>query len=197
MQRTYSRIKNGDSMKIAALGDSLTYGWMAERGYIDCFREMFQKKYPSVPLSIIKSGVPGSTAEEGLSRLKLDLISKNPDLFFVQFALNDAYMGYTPEDFHANILKIVKAIKNNTDADILILTSVTMNNEHEDFYIEKYYEKLEDISKSESTGLVQVHAYWKKKINEGADFECLVQDDRVHPTEKGYIFMAEAIMEVF
>lgn len=197
MERTYARIGSGKSLKIITLGDSLTYGWMVDRGYVEQFRDLFHEKYPDVPLSIIKSGVPGSTAEEGLSRLKIDLISKNPNLFFVQFGINDAYTGYSPDEFQGIIEKIVKTIKNNTEAEILILTSVTMNNENEDFYIEQYYGKLEEVARSESTGFVPVHSYWKKRIGGGADFSALVQEDRVHPTEKGYLLMAEAIMEAF
>ncbi len=195
MNSFIKKLSKGEPLTIAALGDSLTYGWMVNKGYIEYFRDIFQIKFPENHLTIINSGVPGSTAADGYERLKNDLIPASPELFFIQFALNDAYTGFTPDDFEKNILNIIDLIKKETSADILLITSVTLNNKSEDYYIEQYYDKLEKISIHNKLTIARVHEYWKQKIAAGIDFETLVQDDRVHPTEEGHRLMGEAVMQ--
>ena len=58
---------------IAALGDSLTYGWMTEHGYLDYLKSMLNKKFPGSRFKIINRGIPGDTAKDGLRRVEMML----------------------------------------------------------------------------------------------------------------------------
>jgi hypothetical protein len=67
---------------LAAIGDSLTCGWMARKGYVDFLQEMLREKYPESRFSILASGVPGDTADFGLYRVETDVLHQAPDLSF-------------------------------------------------------------------------------------------------------------------
>ncbi|MDQ1278360.1 MAG: hydro protein [Thermodesulfobacteriota bacterium] len=41
-QRTIEKLQRGGKVVIAALGGSLTQGWMVRRGYIDFLKEMLK-----------------------------------------------------------------------------------------------------------------------------------------------------------
>jgi lysophospholipase L1-like esterase len=194
---TIQKLSTGVATKIAAIGDSLTYGWMVSRAYLGYLQDMISTRYPHARFSMINAGIPGDTAEGGLHRLDYDIIARNPDCVLIQFALNDAFAGYPPQEFEGNIRSMIERIRSATGADIILVTSVCLNDEREDRFIDQYYDKLEKLSEEYGLPLAAVHKYWKEKIREGTEFRRLVQYDLVHPTEAGYKLMAEAVMKVF
>ncbi len=195
IQKTIQKLAAGQTITIAALGDSLTYGWMVKKGYLDFLRQMLTAKYPGSIIKIINRGIPGDTAEGGLLRLHAHVIKTNPDLTLIQFALNDAFSGYPLVEFQNNIMEIVKKIKKYTLSEILLMTSSALD-EREKHTVEHYYNCLKFVAEKESVPVALVHEYWEAKISGGTQFSLLVQEDRVHPTEEGYRLMAEAVMEL-
>jgi len=193
-EKTIAKLAAGESVRIAALGDSLTYGWMVEKGYIAFLQEMLQAKYPAATIQNINRGIPGDTAEGGLRRLKEQVIDARPDLVFVQFALNDAFIGCTLAEFEKNIALIVHRLQKETAAEVLLLTSVALADPQEDSIALQYYERLEQVAQQRSVSIARVHAYWKDAAS--GNFDGLLQADGVHPTAAGYRLMAEAIMQV-
>ncbi|OHD69616.1 MAG: hypothetical protein A2W19_01005 [Spirochaetes bacterium RBG_16_49_21] len=197
LEKSIKKLKAGETLTIVALGDSLTHGWLVRKGYLDFMSEMIKSRYPHSTVKIINRGVPGDTAEGGLARLEHDVIDLNPDLVFIQFGLNDAFSGISAEKFKNTIRIIVAELKAETEAEMLLLTSVPIMNEREDFIAERFYHSILTVAGEEDIPVVPVHRYWKKKISEGMDFRKLVQSDLVHPTVEGYRLMSEAIIEVF
>jgi acyl-CoA thioesterase-1 len=193
-EKTIAKLAAGESVRIAALGDSLTYGWMVEKGYIDFLQHMLKARYPEATVFFINRGIPGDTAEGGLRRLKEQVIDERPDLVLVQFALNDAFIGCPLAAYEKNISRTVDRLQRETTAEVLLLTSVALADGHEDSLALQYYERLEQVSQQCSVSIARVHAYWKDKA--GGNFDGLLQADGVHPTAAGYRLMAEAIMQV-
>ncbi len=197
LKKTLNKLNKGQPLTIVALGDSLTHGWMVEKGYIDFLQEMLPKKYPMSKISMINQGIPGDTALGGMYRTDSEVLYHDPDLVFIQFALNDAFSNHSPETYKQNIQSIVEKIQNSSEAEIMLITSVFMENKHDYQIVEKFYNALIDISEDYNISIALVHKYWEMMISRGIVFNSLVQTDQVHPTEKGYKLMAEAIMEVF
>ena len=115
----------------------------------------------------------------------------------VQFALNDALSGYSPAEFYANMKNIVDILKEETDAEILLMTSPLIYDEEMMRLARPYYDRICQISEEMSLPIALVDKYWEKKIASGIDHHELVQSDMAHPTEAGYRLMAEAVMELF
>jgi lysophospholipase L1-like esterase len=195
--KTIRQLKSGAETTIIALGDSLTNGWMVRKGYLDFMEEMLWEAFPGSRLHIINRGIPGDTAEGGLYRLKKDVLDFNPDCVFVQFALNDAFCGCSAAQFKYYIQRIINEIRNDCDADIVLITSVYVENSWEMYFASEFYRQLEILGEENSLPVARVHDYWKKRIDEGVEFRTLVQDDLVHPTVAGYRLMAEAVMQLF
>jgi lysophospholipase L1-like esterase len=195
--QTIKKLAEGTPLKIVALGDSLTYGWMVRKGYLDFLEEMFMEKYPRCSVTFINRGIPGDTAEGGLYRLRTDVLDEDPDCVIVQFALNDAFTGYPVERFKNNVESIITGIRENTSSEIVLVTSVYMTSDHENSIAGPFYEKLAELAGSSRCSIARVHDYWRERVTAGAEFRRLVQADMVHPTVEGYRLMAEAIMEIF
>ncbi len=195
--KTISKLVEGSHAVIVALGDSLTQGWMVNKGYLAFLKEMLKDRYPSAQFSIINRGIPGDTAEGGLMRVREDVIDEGPDSVFVQFALNDAFTGRPAGGYKRTLQSIIDRIREDTNAEIILITSVHLADARDNAIAEPFYAKIEELAAENSLPIARVHEYWRKKIAEGVEFGSLVQFDRVHPTVEGYRLMAEAIMEVF
>ncbi|MCX7983116.1 MAG: SGNH/GDSL hydrolase family protein [Syntrophales bacterium] len=196
-EKTIEKLKKGEKVVLGAIGDSLTYGWMVRKGYLDFLREMIGEMYPTAPLKIINAGLPGDTAEGGKARVRYDILTHHPDCVLVQFALNDAYQGYPIHVFTSNLKAIVEEIHDRGGSEIVLLTSVYLLDSQELNRANLYYQSIEEVARLYELPVARVHEYWKKRIDEGRDYYQLVQYDLVHPTEEGYRLMAEAVMELF
>ncbi|MGZ3594038.1 MAG: SGNH/GDSL hydrolase family protein [Syntrophales bacterium] len=195
--RTISKLISGTPITIVALGDSLTQGWMVSMGYIDLLEQMLRMKFPKSRFKLVNSGIPGDTADSGLYRLAGAVLHYNPDCVFIQYALNDAFSGFTEQQFKKNIKDIIEKINENTNADIILITSDYIGDNDDNRSIERYYQQLTALGEDYRIPVALVHKYWKKKVADGILFESLVQYDGVHPTEEGYRLMAEAVMKLF
>lgn len=191
------KLNSGEEIKIVALGDSLTYGWMTEQGFLDYLKIMIKKKYPDSKFKILNKGIPGDTAKDGLRRIESDVIRLSPDLVFIQFALNDAYTGFSAEDFKKNIESIILKIRVSSNAEIALLTSVALLNPEENKIADMFYKMIFECGEIYNLPVAAVHEYWSVKISSGIRHSLLVQSDGIHPTEKGYELMAEAIFKLF
>ena len=194
LEKTKTALASDSLLTITALGDSLTYGWMVDKAYLDYLQEMLYIKYPSAEIRIFNRGVPGDTAEGGKERLKRDVINTRPDLALIQFGLNDAFCGYNIGKFKNNILAIIRGIKEGTDSEIILMTAPALY-EDDMKIVEPYYMAISEAGQEENIEVAMVHEYWSENISEGITFKSLVQSDGVHPTEKGYSLIAEAIMQ--
>lgn len=196
--RIIEKMKSGLPVTIAAIGDSLTAGWMVRKGYIEYFREMILRQYPLCSLKMVNRGSPGDTADNGLYRLKWCLTEHKPDCVFIQYAINDASLGFTTGQFREYVQGMIQQIREAGDSDIVLITSSYIGDNRDSAYIEEFYRQLAELGDEYRLPVALVHKYWKQMIDAGeVDFLSLVQFDMVHPTELGYRLMAEAVMQLF
>lgn len=83
------KLKEGRPVTVAYLGGSITYanGW---RVHTD---RMLREKFPASEIKMVKAGVPGTSSALGAARLERDVLRHNPDLVFVEFAVNGGGIG--------------------------------------------------------------------------------------------------------
>jgi acyl-CoA thioesterase-1 len=191
------KLESGNEVIISALGDSLTAGWMVNKGYLDYLEEMLIKKYQSAKIKIINCGIPGDTADGGLSRIRFCSGDKNPDIYIVEFGLNDAFIGHSVSRFKNNIKFIVNTIRDIYNSEIILITSVPVSNKEENEIINRYYKSIEEVSIEENTFFAEPHKLFTEKINSGARRSGLYLSDMVHPSSEGYKLIAESIMGLF
>ena len=56
--KTLEKLRAGKDVTIVAIGDSLTYGWMVSKGYLDFLKEMLSEAYPGSSFKLINKGFP-------------------------------------------------------------------------------------------------------------------------------------------
>lgn len=97
-----SKVEAGGTVRIAYLGGSITAapGWRVQS------REWFQTQYPKTKFEEIGAAIGGTGSDLGVFRLQNDVLRHQPDLLFVEFAVNDG--GASPERIHKAMEGIVR-----------------------------------------------------------------------------------------
>jgi len=97
-----AKLKAGGEVKIGYLGGSITAapGWRVKS------LAWFQEQYPNAKVSEINAAIGGTGSDLGVFRAGQDVISKNPDLLFIEFAVNDG--GADPVKIHQCMEGIVR-----------------------------------------------------------------------------------------
>ncbi len=196
-QRTIHKLRSNQAVTLVGFGDSLTYGWNADKGYLDFLHETLARQFPKAHLTILNRGVPGDTAAGGIERLGFDIVEAKPDCVVIQFGLNDVFSGYDVAMFRRNMLRLIEGLETTTEADLVLTTSVWFDMPSVYDHAFCFYQCIEDIAQERELPIVRLHARWKQHIDNGSIQRHLVQADGIHPTREGYYLMADIIAELF
>jgi hypothetical protein len=117
----FRKLQARQPVTIAYLGGSITY---AGGGYREQSAAWLQKQYPGAKISAINAGISGTGSDLANFRLGKQVLAFNPDLVFVEFAVND--QSVKPETIHETMEGIVRQIwKKNPQTDICFLYTMT------------------------------------------------------------------------
>ncbi|HTO02363.1 MAG TPA: SGNH/GDSL hydrolase family protein, partial [Opitutus sp.] len=108
-------------LRVAYLGGSIT---AAGNGWRSLTTEHLQKRWPNLTLVEIAAGLPGTGSNLGACRLGYDVLRHQPDLLFVEFAVNDT--GVPTERIERTIEGVVRQTRRaNPRTDIFFVYTVS------------------------------------------------------------------------
>jgi acyl-CoA thioesterase-1 len=90
---------------VVAFGDSIVEGYKQPEGWPEILGRDLAGRYGGV--SVINAGISGNTAEDGLRRLRQDVLVHQPDLVLISFGLNDMKNGVSLSRFNEDLAGIV------------------------------------------------------------------------------------------
>jgi len=80
-----AKAQAGGTVKVAYLGGSIT----AANGWRVGTRAFLQRRYPNAKMEEIFAAISGTPSTLGVARLQMHVLAHQPDLLFVEFAVND------------------------------------------------------------------------------------------------------------
>ena len=137
---------------------------------------------------------PGSS---GLTKVK-ELDGFNPDVVFIEFAVNDAYKPYniSVDNSRKNLESIIATLKNtNPKVEIILQTmnlvidmpELKMAEATERSDLPKYMEMYRDVAKEKQLLLIDHYPNWENFFQiKGRDEYIKIVTDGVHPNLDGY-----------
>jgi len=185
----FRKLAAGEKQTVVAYGTSLTIGgaWAKSLG------EYWENHYPGRVL-FLNAAKSGMHSRWGVENLAERVLSKNPDLVFLEFAVNDASTRnqVSPEESAANLDAMVRALrKQNPQVEIVLQT---MNpawdspRVPEKKYgsdrprLEAYYEGYRAYARRHGLPLVDNYPLWTRIRHEDVGrFEKMVPDG-IHPS---------------
>jgi len=95
---TWDHIK--DKYRIVCLGDSNTFGedLPITQAYPAVLEDLVRRRYSSLDVVVINSGIRGHTSVQGLARLERDVLWYRPHVVLTAFGINDGNLGHWPLD---------------------------------------------------------------------------------------------------
>ena len=180
--------KGDDAINVVFLGGSITYGEAAvdkSDAYAGLTAEWLKETYGEDKVNYYNAGKSGTPSAYGLMRLERDVLAHEPDLVFVEFAVNDSVNEEATRAMES-IVRTLAASEYNPYIVFLYTTNrnYTTNPIHHQT-IAKFY-GIPEISLKD--------ALYTALDGKDPKAEGYFKDD-VHPTELGHAVYAEAITD--
>lgn len=86
LPNTFAKLEAGEEVRVAYLGGSIT----AAPGWRPMTTEWLRESYPRAQIVEIDAAIGGTGSPLGVFRLGQDVLRHDPDLLFVEFAVNDS-----------------------------------------------------------------------------------------------------------
>lgn len=193
IHKAVDKARSGEDVTIAYLGGSITEGAQAKPQKTKCYAyvsyEIFRDRYASDPEKVhyVNAGISGTPSLLGLTRLEQDVLSKTPDIVFVEFAVNDS----TDHQSKVAYESLVRRLINSETQPAVILIFTLMSSGY------NAQEHMEEIGKYYDLGMISVKNAISPEIKKGTMTFRDYSSDYAHPTTEGHAFIADMIAHYF
>lgn len=184
-----------DTINVVYLGGSITDGTGASNGNITSWRakvgNYLGEKYADKTVNNYNAGAGGTGSTIAYLRLANDVISKDPDIVFVEFAVNDRDskdMNKTKKYMEGIVRRLYKECDK---APIVIYVYTATQNFLSG--VENSIAAHSEVAEYYDIPQIDLNAYMKRYTAEYPDTEWLA--DGVHPNDNGYQLYTDYIIE--
>ena len=182
---TFSYSITAETKKLLILGDSISagFGLKESENWVQILEDSVNSS--SVKLKIINSSISGDTTIGGLSRIKNDLATHQPNYVLVELGGNDALRGYPIDKIKNNLSKIIDATFQAEANPIIMQIKIPPN------YGKNYVAAFESIySEIAAEKNIPKMTFLLEKV---ALDKSLMQLDGIHPNQKAQQIIAEQV----
>ena len=193
IQGVIARAQAGEEITIAYLGGSITEGALAQPQQTRCYAylsaQSFAQTYMPDPklLRYVNAGISGTPSVLGITRLEQDVLRYEPDVIFVEFAVNDSNQMPYRIVYESMIRKLLA--DDCQPAVILIFT-----------FLDSGYScqpHMQQVGSHYDLGMISVMDAIKPQITLGNIKWSDYSSDYAHPNTAGHAFIAEMIANYF
>ena len=171
--------------------------------YPDRFRKKLVELYSITAVNVLNAGIAGDTLIGMDARLQRDVISFQPDLVIINGTLNWTEQMGSSEIFKEKLAAIVDRIKDNTNADIILLTP-NMNDAEKisrltgrrDTLCDRV-EMVRQVAEEKMLCLADAYRVWEGFVAQGYKVGELLANGFHHPSEAGHEVFALELMKLF
>lgn len=189
LHRAIEKAKNGEEVSIVYLGGSITEGSAAKPQSTQCYAYLSAQKFAEKfmadksQLKYHNAGISGTPSLLGVTRCEKDVLSHDPDIVFVEFAVND---GTDPNSRMAYESLVCKLLESESQPAVILIFTLTQNGYNAQEHMQK-------VGKHYNLGMISVKdAVWPQ-IQDGLLQWTDYSSDEVHPNNAGHAFMADCI----
>jgi acyl-CoA thioesterase I len=180
-----------ETRTIIFFGDSLTAGYGLPDPTSQAYPALIQEKIDQagLPWRVVNAGLSGETTSAGLRRV--DWILRQPvDIFVLALGANDGLRGIDPAVSRSNLQKIVDRVREKNPKVKIVLAGMQMPPAMGADFSRDFERMFPEVAEKNDATLVPF-------LLEGVGGHVeLNQSDRIHPTAKGHVMIAETVWKV-
>lgn len=197
LNNTYYKLVNDKSLNVSYIGGSVTSGYGSSDYATKSWRALttawFEEKFPDAEINANNAAIGGTGSYLGLFRYETDVQSYQPDLLFIEFAINDRYESCTKEETIRNIESMIQtAYSRNQYIDIVLVGTFdkwVMDSEYDNIAA------MKELAAKYNLMFIDLRTAFRNMLaSTGTNFTDFITDN-VHPNDKGYEYYASVITE--
>ncbi|MBO5448050.1 MAG: SGNH/GDSL hydrolase family protein [Ruminococcus sp.] len=188
MQNVIKKAQSGEEVTLAYLGGSITEGISA--GPDDCYAKLSYDHFAETfgtgdNVKFCNAGLSGTPSKLGILRLDRDVLSSDPDVVFIEFAVND---GNDPD--HQNAYESIVQTLLKKNIAVVLLFSVTA----EDYSAQDY---MKEIGAAYNLPMISYCDALRYLFENNRLTWEEFSDDQSHPNKEGHKLVASMINYYF
>lgn len=188
MKKFYEKLEKGEEVTVAFIGGSITEGMTA--GAELCWANLTYKalceKYPDAKINYVNAGMSGTPSILGNIRAGRDVLRHNPDLTFVEFAVNDGGDQNYKDSYEA----LVRTLLEQDDSPAVALYFTVIKSGHT---CEKH---MSEIGRAYGLPMVSLNNVLSVEFESGRMKWEDYSDDESHPNVWGHEMTKDLIMNM-
>lgn len=174
--------------------------------YLEKFRLRLIDKFELTSVSAINAGIAGDNLISMAKRADRDVIRYQPDLVLINGVLNWGPDLGTTDEYKAILTALVRRIKAETEADIILLTPngdvankmfARQGRPAPEPTTPARAAAVREVAAEEQVCLADVYAVWEAAREAGVPWEELLANGINHPGAEGHEVYAEVLMKLF
>ena len=180
----------GGEIRIGFLGGSITQGCLAsspEKCYAYKVFEWFEETFPDAHFKYVNAGIGATDSQFGCARAEEDLLSREPDICFAEFSVNDGCDEHYHETYEGLVRKILGS---SPDRALMLIFNVRYDNGEN---AEPMHRMIADRYGVPCVSLKK--AIWSE-LESGKIERSLLTTDGLHPNDMGHSLVASVIISV-
>jgi len=196
------RATAGEPLSVVFFGGSLTWGANAtdpqRTSYRALMAQYLRERYPKAPITFHDAAIGGTGSKLGMFRVERDVLSRDPDLVFLDFTANDDLTSDDP----TTLASYEALLRTMIGRDIPVVQCVFgfKFNVGKNWHPEKLLRVIahKKLSAAYGTPVGDGLAYIQSKIDAGETTpEALWPIDGGHPDDPGYRLFFEAVRDAY
>ncbi len=185
MSDVFQKAQNGEDITVAYIGGSITEGYNAgtTEFYAKTCTDLLQGYFPDITVTGVNAGISGTPSLLGNLRLERDVLSADPDIVFVEFAVNDGQEA----DYKNAYESLVRTLLTQ-EKDIAVVLLFTV--------LDSGYTCQEHMSKigaNYDLPMISVHDSVYEEIEAGRMTWQDYSNDQSHPNAYGHKFITDFV----
>lgn len=186
IERVMNKAKSGQDITVAFLGGSITQGCNASK-FEDCYAsrtyKWFKEKFNNINVKYINAGVGATGSIIGIHRLEKQVLSQNPDIVFIDFAVNDKDSMYDRIAYESIIRTILSVENSPAIVEIFMSNFDGSNVQEQQIQIGKKYNlPMISFRNTVYTEMIANRLQWSE-----------VASDEVHPNDYGHFIISHLL----
>jgi lysophospholipase L1-like esterase len=198
------RAKHGESLTVAFLGGSLTWGAQAtdplKTSYRALISRQMRERYPDATFTFVDAAIGGTGSQLAAFRLQRDVLAYDPDLVFLEFTINDNPYVVPKDDRLSSYESLVRRIL-LADAPVLQVFTAVKKDVYPEPSIRPLDAMHQKIGSAYSLPQADIVAWMRNVVvNEGRTTPDQLWDlpyDQTHPGDAGYALYAECVWDTY
>ena len=174
----------------------------ARECYLEKFRGLLIDRYEQTSVSTINAGIAGDNIYGMQKRVYRDVIRYQPDLVIINGSLNWGADCGSTEDYRKALTQVVKVIKKETKADIILLTPNMerlpefLKDPASTSTLDERVQVIREVAEAENVCLADTYKVWKAYEAAGYPVEMLLANGTNHPSTAGHELYARVLMKL-